>query len=243
MAAVDAAGFAMAPWVAVEDQSPTRLIRLRIDDSLCSTGCVYSDEFMDLTWAKANQPEVVMHELGHLYHRRAWANELEGPNYTYMDPGGGWNQFTEEHEEATFIEGWATYFAAVGYYNPNATTVTPMFGLYNIESNQYGGQFGSCASGFRRIGNVIRSLWDLDDWINEPAHATNPNGVADDTSVSSTSLYLVLESFLSGTTNRRREESDVDGPNMRDYLTVGGFTTSQRLTALEHNCLEDQDDF
>jgi hypothetical protein len=253
MSLADSGGFAMVPWISDEDQSPSRLIRLLVGTAGCSTGCANSETEGEFTWTKANQPEVVMHELGHIYHFRAFDGQMSAHSYDLFPDGPGWGVWTSEWQKAAFLEGWATYFAAVAYYDPNSSSVTPIFGTYNIESNVYGSFAGSCSSGAYRIGNVVRAFWDMDDTINEASHSSNPNSEADQVSWATIDLLRTLEDFSAGTANRRRQESgtggdptdpygDLNGVNMRDFIWNGGFTTATSQTLLEHNCLENQDD-
>lgn len=237
MGAVDGAAAALVPFVSVEEGWPQNLVSLRLSESACGTGCAYSATRVDFTWIKGQQAEVLVHEAGHMIHFRAWENEM-GPSNDAKNNAGGWSQTSDEYEELTFTEGWATYVGVVAFWNPQNSSVVPDFGGFSAETNSV----TNCAAQSSRVQAVIRGFWDVDDINNEAAHASVTSGYADATSLTTASIYTNLFAFASGTSDRQRQENDLNGPNAEDYVANAGYTTTQRRSFIDHNCLEGQDD-
>jgi hypothetical protein len=236
MGGIDAAAAALVPFISVEDINPSRLIPLKIYTNACSGGCANIATIW-ATWTKATQPEVMTHEMGHVMQFRAVDNELGGNDTNKNDPSGSWGMWSDEHEEVTLVEGFATYVGVVSYYDPQVSAVVPIFGGSNVETNS----FTNCSTSHVFVGSVIRGLWDIDDINNESAHASVDSGYADATSIATPLLMTYWTYFPSGTGNRQRQESDVDGPNIRDYAVNSGLTTTGTRSLIDHNCLEGQD--
>lgn len=213
-----------------------------IDNSLCSTGCAIGQTEVHFTWTKATQVEVLTHETGHLLHFRAWDGQNQTPNYS-RNGDSGWHPHEYEWEEAAFYEGFATYVAAAAVYDTENSSVTPMIGGRNAESNNYSSPI-PCATAGGYPETVTRAFWDLDDAANEAAHPSLQYSYADITNMDSADILEVLEDFSSGSGNRQRQESDLNGPNMLDFL-YNGYPSYLNfwafLGSIYHNCLESQD--
>lgn len=239
MGAVDGAAAALVPFVAVEDPNPTQWVRLKIYDTACGGGCAVGQSETRFTWTKAQQPEVLTHEAGHIMFYREWDGEAGGNNTTKNDPSGTWSPWSDEYEEVTLVEGSATYIGVVAYYDPENSNVVPIFGGNDTERNVFQGV--SCSNAYTRVGTAVRGLWDIDDVVNESADATVTSGYADATDLPSWFILGVLSNFPSGTGNRQRGESDDNGPNMRDYAVNAGLGITSSRSLIHHNCLELQD--
>lgn len=121
--------------------------------------------------------------------------------------------------------------------------MTPLIGGRNAELSSYVSPI-PCATAGGYPETVTRAFWDLDDAANEAADSSVQYPYADVTNLSSADILDVMTLFPSGSANRQRQESDLNGPNMLDYLYQAypsHLDFWQYISSYYHNCLESQD--
>ena len=160
---------------------------------------------------------------------------------------GEWDYITPNTESCATAEGWASYVAAVSWYNPNDSGADPEVGgmTLNVE-RATPWRWDDCEANRGLPIQAVKGFWDLDDANNEDGYGVA--GENDDSmNYTSTTLLDYWDKFPSGSDNREDEEADADGPNLWDYgwnawNTGSGWGPFENYeTLLYHNCTGAQD--
>jgi len=189
--------------------------------------------------------DVASHEFGHVLHRVATDDHVYF-DYNFGNSSEHWHSIrSAEWEETVQVEGWANFVAAATYYGPSASSPT----FYGYPVSQLPAAPGSptcyqCVDGTvnypgnRCEGNSMMFFWDAYDTVNDDAW---PDGAT----MSPSELIDVFAAFPAGTTNRHRDEGDLDGPNAWDYYWISRYGTQSVHTPLNNevwsNCLNQSD--
>lgn len=184
--------------------------------------------------------DVAPHELGHVLQM-----QLFGQDYLRDVCGSSHSLTSVEAESCSTTEGWANYVGTIAWYDPQNSSVTPLFYGYNIEGGTTSASpySSTCSANGDIELQVARGFWDLDDARAE----TGAGAAAGNNDVIAYTTEAVADGwtfFANGTGNRDDYESDDDGVNVKDfyYNTTGWFTTGDVYqTLLRHNCLQYQD--
>src|SRR5690606_12826984 len=100
--------------------------------------------------------------LGHILQRRMF------PGTTAVGSGciGSWSFTSSETESCAVTEGWASYVAAVSWWNPGGANDAAFSGN-DIEAATP--LSGTCSNNTIIPGQAAKAFWDLDDFNNEGA--------------------------------------------------------------------------
>jgi hypothetical protein len=222
-----------------------RNIDIWFPETTCTTGCTISRSQINMPSTLATNGSTLSHEFGHVW------QEVEFGQDTLVDDcsanGAGWSlvaaleQF--ENQSCATTEGFASYVAALLWYDPNGTTspVAPLVWAQDLETATL--RDSDCEDNRWLAKQVAKAFWDLDDLTNELG-VGEALGNDDLTGQTTASMVDVWDLFPNGTANRQDEESDINGVNARDYKSNATYSdaSSQWESFGLHNCLQDQDD-
>ena len=193
---------------------------------------------IDITDHDADNAATVGHEVGHVLHKHRYGTDSLDLDY-YMNGVGSHNPFSAEYEEVSTAEGFASFVMVAAWYDDDNPNVQPRYSGIDVEDPTP--QQGVCADNVNYERQVMKAFWDLVDANNEAAVA--PATYADTVNLDVVDVINRWDRFDAGTANRQFHESDVDGPNLRDWfvnqdgtLPAGSFTSM-----LNHNCLGSMD--
>ena len=209
-------------------------ISIEVPDSsgACPTACAPSRNEIIIPAGLAEEGFRTAHEMGHILHMSEFGQDVLRTDYSAG--GGGWTLTSQENDSAAVAEGFATYVAAVAWWDPNNSGSDPEGFGENYETAAP--EYGACASNRGVALQVARAFWDLDDTNNE-AGAGAAAGEDDSTSMSSLSITAGWANFAVGTANRENYETGVHGVNAYDFdfnLNVNDETF------FDHNCIGSQ---
>lgn len=224
--ALDSAQHVLAPYT-------SRLGNLYIDleyptDADCPTACAPSGTSILVPTGLADEGFRMAHEMGHVVQQQEF-NQVGLRD----DVGGGWTPTSVENDSGAVTEGWATYVAAVAWWDPNNSGSSPSGFGQNYETAAPWS--ATCANNRGIVLQSARAFWDLDDANNEVAAGS---GAGDDT-ISYTTSFISSgwDNFANGEANRQDFENNVHGVNAYDYDFNQNVNDE---TFFDHNCIGGQ---
>ena len=180
------------------------------------------------------------HEVAHCLHQQQIDREGLASDCSF---GGDSHSMTgTEYESCATSEGFADFVAAVAMWDDDNDLSRPR--VFGQVIEKAAPLFSPCSDNVGVELLVARGFWDLVDSNNEAAVA--PANAADGANMGEVNLVEGWANFDNGTGNRKDWESDVDGPNLRDFFynnnTNPAFPAYNFFTTLlNHNCLGHQD--
>jgi len=199
----------------------------------CPTACQINQKKIYMPANLAHEGDRATHEIGHVLQARELSRASVRDDCSRN--GNGWSPTSKEHDSCATQEGFASYVATRAWYNASNVAVAPKFQNFDIEEPVP--WLDVCIPSAGRALQVAKAFWDLDDTNNE-AGAGIASG--DDDVRDKTAGFILDEwdDFLSGTANRKDNESGQDGVNMWDFRENNGTNIE---TFIDHNCLREQD--
>lgn len=210
----------------------------RYPGSDCPSGAATARYELCIPSGSGRDASLVTHELGHnlqmqMFNQDWLRNVIVGGTWTFSNP------LELETESAATTEGWASYVAAVSWYNPSIASVVPRaFGM-NVETA--GLNVATCEAGNSGLVplQAAKAFWDLDDNNNEDGSTltSETNNNDDWDSYGTVWMANQWDEFGNGSANRQDGESGDDGVNLQDYLYRVSDSTAEE-TMLDHNCID-----
>jgi hypothetical protein len=147
----------------------TSNITIRMPDTSCPTGCVWTNQNRTLIRIPGNLMRdglLVAHEVGHTVQAQMFGiNNLRDD---CSQSGAGWGMTSAEFDSCATTEGFATYAALASWYDGGTIGTQPIGWGFNFENATP--QSSTCASNRAFALQVAKAFWDFDDINNEPAH-------------------------------------------------------------------------
>lgn len=212
-------------------------------DEICRSGCArWLDRIhIPFNFNRFLEGELPAHEIGHFLQLL----QFDEVGWGYRCVGRGWVPRSRENEACATIEGFASYVAAVSWYDPDDPNADPEYSGASLEAVAPVDPL-TCSNNRVIPLQAMRGFWDLDDVRNEPG-AGITSGSDDVSNFPTPDIMMSWGWFGNGTNNRETKEADADGPNLWDYVwnrwgdSTGFGPVDNYETLLRHNCLGSQD--
>lgn len=209
----------------------------------CDSGCAASRSIIKIPNGFAAGGSLMAHEIGHLWQMRQFSQGGVAQDGLINDcsaNGDGWSIYqsteTPEWQSCATTEGFATYAAALIFWNPGSATAPVVFGENMEDASPH---WSSCDYNAWLARQLAKGFWDLDDNNNEPGSG-HASSWSDTVGVTSDSLIQNWSNFANGTANRQDEEASSNGVNSRDFKENGSMSSAQWTSFAEHNCFHSQ---
>ncbi len=209
-------------------------ISLEYPDSsgACPTACTNSRKKITVPPGLADEGFRMAHEMGHVVHMGEFIQDDLRNDCSANGPG--WSLDSQENDSCAVAEGWATYVAAVSWWDPNNSGSVPTG--FGVDHEAAKPTWDACAANRGVALQVSRAFWDLDDWNNESG--VDAAAGSDDLSSNSTlGITSGWSDFANGTANREDFEIGAHGVNLYDYDFNKNYPDE---TLFDHNCLTSQ---
>jgi hypothetical protein len=206
----------------------------------CPTSCALDRQNFHINGTQGADGILTSHELGHVIQMQRFNQDSLRDD---LSKGGsnGWDLTSDEYDSGATTEGFASYVGLVSWYEPNRVDTVPIGWGLNFDAAAP--NRATCSDNRGIPLQVARAFWDVDDWNDEDGAGVT-SGWNDRLHYRTEDVIIGWDFFADGSGNRQKNESGVNGVNMRDYYenTRGWFTAAGYFeTFIRHNCLQDQE--
>ena len=203
-------------------------------------GASWDDDKFCVSFGNADDPHVIGHEMGHLYHARAFGfssttsllNGLTTCTALWAD--------ANTSEKCVTVEGYASFLSTATWWANSADhplyrswPVEDLTTFNNASPERCIGWDGTIRERF--AGNVTRYFWDLYDTHNNDPNAS---GTAFDNETHAIGdIHWIWSLFPAGTGNHQASESGADGRNVYDYEAYDNWLNADLVAERRLSCL------